>query len=94
MSIEAIQMILSGVGTEEVSIETVSTGCVPFLGVDFLTDTRKNAGVDRETGPNGFIFLAGLLMHTLRTQYQFTKQNISQTGGVVRHRLKNVQSTQ
>ena len=87
-------MILSGVGTEEVNIEKlVHSGCVqPFLGVDFLTD--KHAGVDRETGSNGFILLAGVLMPKLRTQYQFTKQNISQTGGVVRHRLKNVQSTQ
>ena len=51
----------------------------PFLGVDFLTD--KHAGVDRETGSNGFILLAGVLMHNLRTQYQFTKRNISQIGG-------------
>ena len=74
-------MILSGVGTEEVNIETVKhTGCVPvpFLGVDFLTD--KHAGVDRETGSNGFILLAGVLMPKLRTQYQFTEQNISQIG--------------
>jgi hypothetical protein len=49
------------------------------IGVDFLTD--KHAGVDRETGSNGFILLAGVLMPKLsRTQYQFTKQNISQIG--------------
>lgn len=34
MSIEAIQINLFGVVTEEVNIETFSTGCVPFLGVD------------------------------------------------------------
>ena len=45
------------------------------IGVD-----ENHAGVDKETGSNGFILLAGVLMPKLRTQYQFTKQNISQIG--------------
>jgi len=78
LSIEAIKMRLSGVGTKKVDIETVSTGCVPFLGVDFLTD--KHAIVDIETGMNGFILLAGVLKHKLRTQdkNQFANLSVSQ----------------
>ena len=76
VSIEAIKMSLSGVGTDKACIETISTGCVPFLGKEFLTD-KHNAVVDRETESNGFILLAGVLMHNIRIQDQFSEHSVS-----------------
>ena len=76
VSIEAIKMSLSGVGTDKACIETISTGCVPFLGNEFLTD-KHNAVVDRDTESNGFILLAGVLMHNIRIQDQFSEQSVS-----------------
>eukprot|EP00978_Attheya_sp_CCMP212_P047444 scaffold421371_cov108-Attheya_sp.AAC.1 len=73
LSIEAIKMSLTEVGTNEVDICTLSTGCVPLLGETFLTESHEE--VSRNTNTNGFILLAGVLMHKLRTQHKFTKED-------------------
>ena len=76
LSIEAIQMNLSGVGTKDVDLATLSTGCIPFLGKKMLTD--NHVFVNKETEANGFVLLAGVLMNTVRSEDKFTKENVSE----------------
>ena len=76
LSIEAIQMKLSGVGTKDVDLATLSTGCIPFLFKKILTD--NHVFVNKETAANGFVLLAGVLMNTVRSEDKFTKENVSE----------------
>jgi hypothetical protein len=66
VSIEVIEMRLSGVGTENVKQEIVSTECIPLLKI---LDLHHAHEVNQETGYNGFIIVAGaFLMRNMENQ--------------------------
>jgi hypothetical protein len=89
LSIEAIQMNLSGVGTEKVKIDTLSNGFVPLLGKELWSaDNVKmipESLVENELEGYGFILLVGALMrnHIIqdKIKHTMTEENAPQIVG-------------
>jgi hypothetical protein len=67
LSIEVIQLTLSGVGTEKVALGLNGTGCVPLLGTEDLTQEQKRLLESIETA--GFVLLAGALMYAIPQEF-------------------------
>jgi hypothetical protein len=89
-SIEVIEMNLSGVGTEKVKIDTLSTGVVPLLGRELWSDDNvkmipESLPVENELEGYGFILLAGALMrnHIIqdKIKHTMTEENAPQIVG-------------
>jgi hypothetical protein len=73
LSIEVINMTLTGVGTKAVSLDMITTGCVPLLGKASLSDAQIKEFGSIDT--NGFVLLAGALKH--RSSQEFDPADIS-----------------
>ena len=71
LSIEVVKMTLSDVGTEEVDLRVIGTGCLPLLGKDYLDRHAKHAmsliSSDVSEGEEGFVLLAGALIRAAPT---------------------------
>jgi hypothetical protein len=63
LSIEVIMMRLNHVGTPEVELVAISTGCMPLLGKKLMSQGQKAAIASEQPDGDGFLVLAGALMY-------------------------------
>jgi hypothetical protein len=67
LSIEVIEMSLSGVGTVDIDLAAIGTGRVPLLGTDLLSKKHEDYLVS--TDANGFVLLAGALIYAIPLEF-------------------------
>jgi hypothetical protein len=74
--VEVIKLSLSRIGTQDVAMDTIGTGCVSLLGTDNLTKEQKGELVPKETA--GFDLLAGALIDAVAEECEMNSVSITQ----------------